>query len=101
MSMSNTMICGATKIWYYVPESRSAAFEAWLEATRPGYIENLEAGNAHLVATGQAIVLLQVAVNNLFASPSVYDVPAQDVCCSIDRQREGALKAYGMIMHFT
>ena len=49
MSMSNTMICGTTKIWYYVPESRSGAFEAWLEATRPGYIENLEAGNAHLV----------------------------------------------------
>ena len=44
MAMSNTMICGATKIWYYVPESRSSTFEAWLEATRPGYIEGLEAG---------------------------------------------------------
>ncbi len=43
--MSNTMICGATKIWYYVPEKSSGAFEAWLNATRPGYIENLEAGN--------------------------------------------------------
>ncbi len=41
------MICGATKIWYYVPESRSSAFEAWLDATRPGYIENLEAGKMH------------------------------------------------------
>ena len=38
------MICGATKIWYYIPERKSAAFEAWLEATRPGYIESLEAG---------------------------------------------------------
>lgn len=47
-----------------------------------------------------AIVLLQVAVNSLSASPSVYVVPAQDVCCSIDGQREGALKAYGMIMQF-
>ena len=44
MAMSNTMIAGATKIWYYVPENKSSAFEAWLEATRPGYIENLEAG---------------------------------------------------------
>ena len=44
MAMSNTMICGATKIWYYVPENRSSSFEAWLEATRPGYIESLEAG---------------------------------------------------------
>ena len=44
MSMSNTMICGATKKWYYVPEKSSGAFEAWLNATRPGYIENLEAG---------------------------------------------------------
>ena len=44
MTMSNTMICGATKIWYYIPERKSAAFEAWLEATRPGYIENLETG---------------------------------------------------------
>ena len=45
MAMSNTMICGATKIWYYVPENRSGAFEAWLDATRPGYIENIEAGD--------------------------------------------------------
>ena len=44
MTMSNTMICGATKIWYYIPERKSAAFEAWLQATRPGYIESLEAG---------------------------------------------------------
>ena len=44
MTMSNTMICGATKIWYYIPEHKSAAFEAWLETTRPGYIESLEAG---------------------------------------------------------
>ena len=47
MTMSNTMICGATKIWYYIPEHKSAHFEAWLEATRPGYIESLEAGAAH------------------------------------------------------
>lgn len=45
--MSNTMIAGATKIWYYVPVHKTAAFEAWLEATRPGYIENLEAGTFH------------------------------------------------------
>ena len=38
------MICGATKIWYYIPERKSAEFEAWLEATRPGYIESLETG---------------------------------------------------------
>ncbi|KAL0029475.1 hypothetical protein WJX77_010245 [Trebouxia sp. C0004] len=49
MSMSNTMICGATKIWYYVPEKSSGAFEAWLDATRPGYIENLEAGTHSFV----------------------------------------------------
>ncbi|DBA97932.1 hypothetical protein WJX82_006989 [Trebouxia sp. C0006] len=49
MSMSNTMICGATKIWYYVPEKSSGAFEAWLNATRPGYIENLEAGTHSFV----------------------------------------------------
>ena len=44
LGMSNTMIAGATKIWYYVPTHKSAAFETWLNATRPGYIENLEAG---------------------------------------------------------
>lgn len=45
MSMSNTMICAATKIWYYVLKKSSGAFEAWLNATQPGYIENLEAVN--------------------------------------------------------
>ena len=40
------MIAGATKIWYYVPEHKRAAFEDWLNRTRPGYIENLEAGQA-------------------------------------------------------
>ena len=49
MAMSNTMICGATKIWYYVPEIRSNSFEAWLEATRPGYIESLEGGASFFV----------------------------------------------------
>lgn len=44
LGMSNTMIAGATKIWYYVPTHKTAAFETWLNATRPGYIENLEAG---------------------------------------------------------
>ena len=57
MTMSNTMICGATKIWYYIPERKSAAFEAWLEATRPGYIESLEAGPERCHAM---IVLLKV-----------------------------------------
>lgn len=42
--MSNTMIAGATKLWYYVPVHKTAAFEAWLNSTRPGYIQNLEAG---------------------------------------------------------
>ena len=53
------MICGATKIWYYIPERKSAAFEAWLEATRPGYIESLEAGPVHCHAM---IALLQACV---------------------------------------
>ncbi len=55
MSMSNTMICGATKIWYYVPEKSSGAFEAWLNATRPGYIENLEAGNKVALTVRSAV----------------------------------------------
>lgn len=50
MTMSNTMICGATKIWYYIPERKSAAFETWLEATRPDYIESLEAGPERCLA---------------------------------------------------
>lgn len=55
MTMSNTMVCGATKLWYYVPEAMSSTFEAWLEATRPGYIESLEAGTScymlHMLST--------------------------------------------------
>ena len=54
--MSNTMIAGATKIWYYVPLHKCGAFETWLNATRPGYIENLEAGVVQAYCTASPVV---------------------------------------------